>query len=92
MLALLAVGGYARLVWGVPEAPYGYSRTWQKSDGPWTSPNPATIDPFRELRGYYFWPDFDERFRRKVESNGTPLSPDRPDWNSARLPQVDSGR
>jgi len=40
MLALLAAGGYARLVWGVPEAPYGWGNI------------PYSKDPFPEPRGY----------------------------------------
>ena len=57
MLGLLAVGGYARLAWGVPEAPYGYSRVRGEYDmqGRLVKPHPATINPLQEIDAYFVW-------------------------------------
>jgi len=74
MLALLAVGGYARLVWGVPEAPYGYAIRWV------SVPNsnkrlgyqgvPKQPNPLAELEAYYLEAADDEIFNRRRNSGG----------------------
>jgi hypothetical protein len=55
MLAMLAVGGWARLVRGVPECPFGL-----RANPPIGVPDELlrlawrrTPDPFRELEAYY---------------------------------------
>lgn len=62
MLGMIAVGSFARMRWGVPEAPYGeraYGEPWfglgiiRRGTG-WRAYGPRIPDPFWELQQVWF--------------------------------------
>jgi hypothetical protein len=59
MLGMLAAGGFARLMWGVPEAPYGIWFDHPDLVDSRSNQVPRTGNPLEELHRYHFrlwWP------------------------------------